>query len=264
MTIGHGVALVLAAMIAGVMNSMAGGGTLVTFPTLLFLGVPAITANATSTVGLLPGALASLFGYRREVSAYRRWLKTLFLPSLAGGALGSFLLLATPERTFSRLVPLLIFFATLLFAVQGMVRRWSSRATGSAGGAVSFSHPSAGRLTLAILLQLGVAIYGGYFGAGIGILMLTVLGFLGLADIHAMNGLKVFFGASINVVAALYFIFRSAIDWPFALLMIAGAILGGYGGTHLARWIGPQRVRRFVIAVGVIATIALAWREFYS
>lgn len=261
MTVTHGLILVLAATVAGIMNSMAGGGTLVTFPTLLFLGVPAITASATSTVGLLPGALASLFGYRREVAAYRRWLKTLFLPSLAGGALGSFLLLATPERTFSRLVPLLIFFATVLFAIQGMVRRWSSR---SADETVIPSQPGSGRLLLAVFLQLGVAIYGGYFGAGIGILMLSVLGFLGLADIHAMNGLKVFFGATINIVAALYFIARSAIIWPLALLMIAGAVLGGYGGTHLARWIGPRRVRGFVIAVGVIATIALAWREFYS
>ncbi|HKI85603.1 MAG TPA: sulfite exporter TauE/SafE family protein, partial [Thermoanaerobaculia bacterium] len=203
----------------------------------------------------------SLFGYRREVSAYRRWLKTLFLPSLAGGALGSFLLLATPEKTFSHLVPLLIFFATLLFALQGAVKRWSSRARDEVSVPARIR---GGRLFAAVLLQLGVAVYGGYFGAGIGILMLTVLGFLGLADIHAMNGLKVFFGASINVVAALYFVSRGAVIWPLALLMVVGAIVGGYGGTHLARWIGPRRVRRFVIAVGVIATIALAWRELYS
>lgn len=246
------------------MNSMAGGGTLVTFPTLLFLGTPAIAANATSTVGLLPGALASFFGYRREVAGHRAWLKTLFLPSLLGGAVGSFLLLETPEATFSRLVPFLILFATLLFTVQGLVRRWIGRQeVGAANPTATIpGAPHSRRLLAAILCQLGVAVYGGYFGAGIGILMLVVLGFMGLTDIHTMNGLKTFFGATINSVASAYFIARAAVIWPLALLMIAGAIIGGYGGARLARRMGARRVRYVVIGIGLIASVVLAWREF--
>jgi uncharacterized membrane protein YfcA len=260
----HAAILFAAAVLAGMMNSMAGGGTLVTFPTLLFLGTPAITANATSTVGLLPGALASFFGYRHEVAEHRAWLKTLLLPSLVGGAIGSFLLLATPEATFSRLVPFLILFATLLFSAQGLVRRWANRHDIAPLNSTPRTPSATGssQLFVAILCQLGVAIYGGYFGAGIGILMLAVLGFMGLADIHAMNGLKTFFGAAINSVAAAYFIARSAVIWPLALLMIVGAIIGGYGGARLAKRIGGRRVRYVVIAIGLVASAVLAWREF--
>jgi len=255
----HAAILFAAAVIAGMMNSMAGGGTLVTFPTLLFLGTPAIAANATSTVGLLPGALASFFGYRREVARHRAWLKSLFLPSLVGGAIGSILLLATPETTFSRLVPFLILFATLLFSLQGLLQR---RARRRRGQPVASDDARPTRLLAAGLWQLGVAIYGGYFGAGIGILMLAVLGFMGLSDIHAMNGLKTFFGATINSVAAIYFIARSAVIWPLALLMIAGAVVGGYGGALLAKRIGARRVRYVVVAIGLTASAVLAWREF--
>jgi len=189
---------------AGMMNAMAGGGTILTFPALLLLGESAITANATSTVALLPGAAASMAGYRREVQTHRRWLTSLLLPSLAGGAIGSILLLRTSERAFERLAPFLILFATLLFLSQGAVARWS--------GSPHSESLSRGRFAAASLLQFGVAIYGGYFGAGIGILMLATLGFLGLSDIHAMNGLKNFFGMCINFVAAGYFIFRGAVD----------------------------------------------------
>ena len=206
---------------AGVMNAMAGGGTILTYPALLFVGESAITANATSTVALLPGAAASLFGYRREVAENREWLKTLFLPSLLGGSLGAFLLLRTPSKIFAGLAPFLILFATFLFMLQGAVARWA-RNTGREQAGLT-----PGRLTAAVLYQFGVGVYGGYFGAGIGILMLAVLGFLGLSDIHAANGVKNFFGMCINGVAAGYFILRGAVNWPAALIMIAGAIAGG-------------------------------------
>lgn len=238
---------------AGVMNALAGGGTLLTFPALLFMGESSIVANATSTVALLPGAAASLAGYRREVSSHRAWLGTFFLPSLLGGGLGSYLLLRTPERIFSHLAPILVLFATVLFMIQGVVRRHAIAA-----------HPGAtpARLTLAWLLQFCVAVYGGYFGAGIGILMLAVLGFLGLSDIHAMNGLKNFFGLSINGVAAAYFIARGAVDWPAALVMIGGAILGGYGGARFARRIGQDKARAAVIAIGLLVAALLAWQQW--
>jgi uncharacterized membrane protein YfcA len=247
--------LVAASFGAGVMNAMAGGGTILTFPSLIFLGLPAIAANATSTVALLPGALASLFGYRQEVREHRHWLKTLFLPSLVGGAIGSVLLLRTPEKTFELLAPILILFATILFMVQGLVSRWTS-----AGKSLEDS-PSTGRWALAWLLQLGVAVYGGYFGAGIGILMLALLGFLGMSNIHAANGLKNFFGFCINAVAAGYFITKGAVVWPAALVTVAGATLGGYGGARFARRIGKEKARAAVVIIGLLVTAILFWQR---
>jgi len=235
-------ALVASSVGAGAMNAMAGGGTILTYPTLLFLGESAIVANATSTIALWPGAAASMWGYRRDVSAHREWLKTLLVPSLVGGAIGSVLLLKTPEKSFERLAPFLILFATLLFLVQGAVARSSS--------AQAAQPRSRGRFAAALLFQFGVAIYGGYFGAGIGILMLATLGFLGLGDIHAMNGLKNFFGMCINAVAAAYFILRGAVAWPAALVMVGGAIAGGYGGARFARRIGKEKSRAAVVVIG--------------
>src|SRR5262245_26266707 len=233
MTPGQLGALVASSFGAGVMNAMAGGGTILTYPTLVLLGASPIVANATSTVALWPGAASSMYGYRREVAENRSWLKRLFLPSLVGGALGAVLLLKTPVKTFERLAPFLILFATVLFMLQGIVARW----TGSGGGD---SRPgrTPGRMLAAVVFQFGVSVYGGYFGAGIGILMLAVLGFLGLSDIHAANGLKNFFGMCINGLAAAYFIVRGAVDWPAALIMIVGAVLGGYAGARFARSIG--------------------------
>jgi uncharacterized membrane protein YfcA len=257
-TLLQGLLLVAAAFGAGVMNAMAGGGTILTFPSLIFLGLPAIAANATSTVALLPGAAASLFGYREEVREHRHWLKTLFLPSLIGGAVGSFLLLRTPEKTFEILAPLLILFATVLFMVQGLVSRRTS-----AGKALdeSSSMAGTGRWALAWLLQLAVAVYGGYFGAGIGILMLALLGFLGMSNIHAANGLKNFFGFCINAVAAGYFIAKGAVVWPVALVTIVGATLGGYGGARFARRIGKEKARAAVVVIGLLVTALLFWQR---
>ena len=245
------VAVMLAASAGGgIMNALAGGGTLLTFPSLVFLGMPAIQANATSTVALLPGAASSMAGYRREVATHREWLKTLLVPSLAGGALGSVLLLMTPEKVFARLAPYLVLFATLLFLFQIV----SSRPRHA--GEVT-KKPGLEKWAFAWTLQFFVAVYGGYFGAGIGILMLVILGFLGLEDIHAMNGLKNFFGICINSVAAGYFILRGAVVWPAALVMILGATLGGYAGAHFARRIGKEKARIAVVVIGFGITILL-------
>jgi uncharacterized membrane protein YfcA len=246
--------LVAASFGAGVMNAMAGGGTILTFPVLIFLGLPGIAANATSTVALLPGAASSLFGYRREVREHRRWLKTLFVPSLVGGAIGSVLLLRTPEKVFAYLAPLLILFATALFMIQGAV----SRRAAVGGGA---PERSPRRWIVASLLQFAVAVYGGYFGAGIGILMLALLGFLGLSDIHAANGLKNFFGLCINSVAAAYFILQGAVVWPIALVTVIGATLGGYAGARFARRIGKEKARAAVVVIGLLVTAILLWQQ---
>jgi len=253
-------ALAAAALGAGAMNAMAGGGTILTFPTLVFLGMPAIRANATSTVALLPAAVTSMFGYRREVSAHRVWLKTLFLPSLVGGVAGSVLLLRTPEKLFASLAPVLVLFATVLFMVRGILARRLFPSRG--GGPVRPEQLSTGHWVLAWVLQLGVAVYGGYFGAGIGILMLALLGFLGLTDIHAMNGLKNFFNLCINVVAAGYFVWKGAVSWPEALVIALGAALGGYTGARFSKRIGQDKARTAVIVIGLLVTVILAWQQF--
>ncbi len=239
--------LVGSAIAAGIMNALAGGGTILTFPALLLAGVPAIQANATSTVALVPGALSSLAGYRREVSTHRQWLSRLLVPSLLGGALGSVLLLLTPEKIFARLAPYLVLFATLLFLFQVL---WSPRNSSRDGGERS-------SWALASVAQFFVAVYGGYFGAGVGILMLVILGFLGLTDIHAMNGLKNFFGICINTVASAWFIFNGVVIWPLALLMMTGAIAGGWIGAGFARRIGKVKARVAIVVIGFGITIVL-------
>ena len=234
-------ALLLAGAGAGAMNALAGGGTLVTFPALVLLGVPAKIANATSTVALIPGAGASLAGYWPEVRSHRRWLRSLVLPSLLGGAAGSLLLLATPE---------------LLFAVQN--RR--GRIGPVAGEAPPPPEPSRG-WRLAQIGQLLVAIYGGYFGAGIGILMLAILLALGLTNIHAMNGLKNFFGLCINLVAAAIFVANGAVDWVACLPLVVGAVAGGYLGARLARLVGQRIARHAVVVTGVLVTLILVLQQ---
>ncbi|HYL05161.1 MAG TPA: sulfite exporter TauE/SafE family protein [Thermoanaerobaculia bacterium] len=302
MTAADVVIMLGAAATGGLMNAMAGGGTIITFPALVFLGQPAITANATSTVALLPGMAASMAGYGKEVATHKEWLKTLLLPSVIGGGIGSVLLLRTPEKVFANLAPLLVLFATLLFIWQGFLarRRQPPSFTGAAASgapqtiaaasgdsqtiaAAASGQPAAAHLppaaagdgapslrlsrtrwAWAILFQFGVSIYGGYFGAAIGILMLAVLGFLGLTNIFAMNGLKNFFGLCINGVAAAYFILRGAVVWPVALLMMAGSIAGGYGGARLAQVIGKEKARAAVVIIGFVVTALLFWQRFRS
>lgn len=231
---------------------MAGGGTLITFSTLLFLGVPAIVANATAAVAIVPTGAATMLGHWDDVRENGRWLRALVIPGLAGGAVGSVLLIATPERSFERLAPFLVFFATGLFVLQGFLPQ---------DGAWSTQSWSARRKTLvgSALLFL-VAIYEGYFGAGSGILILAILGFLGLSDIHARNGLKGFFVIAIDGVASAYFLVRGAVDLKAAAVMIVGAFAGGYAGARFARRIGREKARIAVIVIGAILGGILLFR----
>src|SRR5882672_10877153 len=184
MTLVQGLLLFGAAMMAGMINSVAGGGTLVTFPALVWSGHPEIIANATSTFALVPGAWSSAYGYRGEMLKAPRKFLYLLIPSVVGGVIGAVLLKRTPPATFAALVPFLILFATVLFMLQGPVQRWLR------SGASADKEANASWMAGAGFYQFLVAIYGGYFGAGIGILMLAVLGIMGLSDIHQMNGLK--------------------------------------------------------------------------
>jgi len=239
-----------AAFVAGMINSVAGGGTLVSFPVLIFLGLPPVTANATNTVIIWPGSLGGMWGYRRELRTAERRMLALVAPSLIGGVAGALLLRWTPPAIFDELVPFLILFATLLFMAQEPLQR-------ALGTAHLERHRSTGWLAGAMLFQLLVALYGGYFGAGIGILMLAALGILGLTDIYQMNGLKNFFALCINGVAALYFIWAKMVYWPDVIIMAVGAVMGGYLCAGVARRMGRTAVRRIVVGIGFAMAISL-------
>jgi uncharacterized protein len=243
-----------AAFGAGVINSIAGGGTLLSFPALVWAGRDPVLANATSTVALWPGSLAGVYGFRRELEGGRKWLLLFGGPSLAGGALGAALLLSTPSETFARLVPFLILFATLLLAAQEPV----SRRLGGDGEARE--NPSLGWRAGAVVFQFLVGVYGGYFGAGIGILMLAALGLLGFRDIHRMNALKNVLAICINGVAALWFVASGAVIWSDVVVMTAAAVLGGYTGARLAYRLGRRLVRAAVVAIGLLMSLSFFLR----
>lgn len=254
MSLTHVIIMFAAAFIAGAINSIAGGGTLITFPALIWLGLDPKVANATSTVALWPGLLGGLWGYRREMENSRQYLVRLGLISVLGGAAGTALLIATPSVTFARLVPYLILFATVLFTAQEPVSRWLKLQP--KGG----EPPRAGWWVGAMILQFAAAVYGAYFGAGNGILMLAVLGLIGLSDIHRANGVKTFLAISLNSVAVIGFSASRLVDWPPALLMAAGAIAGGYFGASAARRVGRVTVRRAVVLIGLVIGIMMLWR----
>jgi uncharacterized membrane protein YfcA len=246
------VGLVLAAATAGAINAVAGGGTLVTFPTLLFFKTPSVVANATSTLALLIGTAGSLYGFRQHVAAVKPWLWRFIPVSIVGGLLGAWLLTRTEEKVFSKLVPFLILFATLLFLAQGVVRRFITSEAANrhrhVWGAIAF--------------QFAVAVYGGYFGAGIGILMLASLGFIGLGDIHEMNTLKTILSSLINLVAAVWFVFAGLIDWPKAGVMILGALVGYYLGAHFSQRIPQRRVRQIITTIGFVLSTIMFYEQF--
>lgn len=249
--------LAVAAAAAGLINAVAGGGTLVTFPTLLLVGTPSVVANATSTLALVIGTFGGVLGYRRQLAQVRVWLKRFIPVSLAGGLIGAVLLTASGEKIFSRLVPFLLLFATVLFLGQGAFRRFAG--LGDAAGA---AHPHSRTAWVAIVFQFFVAVYGGYFGAGIGILMLASLGFVGLSDIHEMNALKTVLGSLINLVAAGYFIFAGLISWPKAGVMTVGALAGYFFGAHFAQRIPQKHVRRIITGIGFTISAVLFYQQF--
>jgi uncharacterized membrane protein YfcA len=246
----HGAVAFGAAFLAGAINSVAGGGTLVSFPALIWLGLDSVAANATSTVAIWPGTVGSGWGYRRELRQAEPRFLALMIPSLIGGLAGALLLRWTPTSTFDELVPYLILFATLLFMAQEPIQRGLK--TAGEGNRRSNRWFAA-----AFFFQLLVALYGGYFGAGIGILMLAALSIMGLRDIHEMNSLKVVFGGTINGIAAAYFIWARMVYWPYVVLMAVASILGGYGGAGVARKLGRAWVRRIVIAIGFGMALSL-------
>lgn len=236
-------------VVAGALNSVAGGGTLITYPALVFVGLNPVVANATSTLALWPGYVSATVGFRRELVGTRRLLLALALPSLAGGILGAVLLLLTPTRTFELLAPVLILFAAVLLLVQ-------DRAPPSPHHASLTTAAWTGLLAW----QLGAAVYGGYFGAGLGFVLLAGYGLFGTRDFLRSSGLKNATTVLINGIALVYFIARDAVVWEDGLAMAVGAIAGGYGGATLARRVGAARVRRVVVTLGFAMAVALLVR----
>jgi len=255
--------LFLAAVAAGALNAVVGGGSFISFPALIFTGVPPIEANATNTAALWPGLVVSAGAYRRELSATRRLMPPLILMALVGGLLGALALLHTPQKTFLRLVPWFLLLATLLFAFSGRINRWiRGRQPHGHGpppqraknGLAGDPGPGGKALVLMSVAQLAISAYVGYFGAGIGILMLAWFGVMGVGGIHEMNGLRTLLVSVSNSVALITFILAGIVLWPQASLMIAGAMLGGYAGAYYARKMDPKLVRGLAILVGATMT----------
>ena len=260
MTLVNVLLLLCASILGGTLNGVAGGGSFITFPTLIYTGVPPRAANATSTTGLWPGSVSAAWALRKELLQQNRLLLlVLIIASIIGGIGGAILLLNTPQKTFVHLIPYLMLIATLLFAISPLViarlkRRALSRRKGGTDERDK-NHPSWLALSGLALLQLIIAIYGGYFGGGIGILMLASLGLMGMENIHEMNAVKNTLATCINGVAVIIFILAGAVVWLSALIMVAGTIVGSYGGVYYARKLDPRVVRGFVILVGCVMTL---------
>ena len=244
--------LCLAAAAAGAVNAVAGGGTLLTFPALTSV-VPAAIANGTSTVALFPGSLASVWGYRQQLRACKHWLIWLTPPSILGGGIGASLV---EEESFKTLIPYLILLAAVLFMLQPTIARLLKKQT------AALQRPSPSLLAGIVIAQFFIGVYGGYFGAGIGILMLSSLSFLGLEDIHQTNALKSFLAFWMNIVAAMLFAARGLVVWDYALAMAVAAIIGGYFGARLSLLLRPMIVRWIVIVIGFSLALYYFAKQF--
>jgi len=258
MHIGHALTVMAAAFVAGAINSIAGGGTLVSFPSLLGIGLTGQQANVTSTLALWPGSIGGFWGHREDLADIREFTLRLLPPSLLGGALGAWLMLVTPQSVFDKLVPWLILVATILLALNDPVNKLLKK--------MGSHNRTPGWWVGAMIFQFIVGIYGGYFGAGIGILMLAALSLLGLTDIHQMNGLKNLLSLCINGIAIFAFVAMEFlrhpgnIQWVLVAIMAVAAGLGGLFGSHMAHRVGRKAVRVSVVSIGFILS---AW-YFYK
>lgn len=229
------------AFLAGVVNAVAGGGTMLTFPSLLAVLSP-VAANGTSTFALFPGSLASGWGYRKELAECRSHLIRLLPPSFAGGIVGALLVTRLPEKVFAGMVPWLLIGASTLLMLQKPISRWV--------GAHPHEKPAPKTLAGVVFFQFLVGVYGGYFGAGIGILMLSSLAFVGIPNIHHMNAVKSILAAAMNGVTIVVFLISGVIVWKYAIAMALAATLGGYAGARVARKMPVSWVRAIVVTIG--------------
>ncbi len=252
--------LFFAAMAAGAINSIAGGGSLISFPALVAYGathgISQKMANATNNAGLVPGSIAGVIGFWEEVKRSKRLVAFMAIPSLLGGLLGAILLARTPEEIFQRLVPFLILFATLLFAFRDQINKLTRR------GAAETDHITATGGLVGFVLQLIIATYGGYFGAGQSLMMMATFSIMGIRDIHEINGLKTASAVMVNSVALFFFATQGLIVWNIGLLMACGAIVGGYFAARISKRIPQKYLRWTVIVVGFTVSAILFARSF--
>lgn len=241
----------LAALAAGAINALAGGGTLITFPVLIAVGVPAVMSNVTNTVALLPGYLGGTLAQWKDLKEQSRRLWYILPASVVGGLLGGILLLYTGEKIFRQIVPYLILLASLLLAVQDPVRKWLvRRAEQRSGGKVSDLWSS---------VPIGLAaIYGGYFGAGLSVIVLAALGLTMDESLTKLNALKQGVAFSVNVAAAVFFVFSGLVVWEVVLVMAVCALLGGWLGGKLAGSVKPATLRWLVVSIGVVVAVFIA------
>jgi uncharacterized membrane protein YfcA len=243
--------LFFTAVISGVLNAVAGGGSFISFPALLGIGMPAVQANATNTVALWPGLAASASAYLKRLNLPRRFLVPLLLTSVVGGWAGALLLLKTPQHTFLHLIPWLLLGGTTLFAFGNKIRAIA----GKTGTVDDLRKTSWRAITMVSIAEILVATYGGYFGAGIGFMILGMLTAIGMRDIHAMSAIRTLLAAVINAAAVVTFILSRAVFWPHCVVMIAGALAGGWFGAHYAQKADPRKVRGVVIAIGMTMSV---------
>ena len=248
-----------AGAIGGAMNAVAGGGTMVTFPALIWAGLDPMVANMTSTVALFPGMPVGIWSFRKHLKELTAWLKVLAPISLLGGLAGAVLLLKAGAGIFNAIVPWLLLMATVLLMVNGVVQRWMKKNLAGKPGADIHQAPP---LKLwSILFLAAVAVYGGYFGAGIGIMALAAMGLLGLTDINEMNALKVVLTMLMNFAAVVWFILGKGVVWDHALCLMAGSMIGYWFGSHLAQRIPPAYVRGVAVAIGLAISVQLFWKQ---
>ncbi|MBT3954161.1 sulfite exporter TauE/SafE family protein [Amylibacter sp.] len=235
--------LASASFIAGIINSIAGGGSFLTFPALVFTGVPTIAANATSAVAVFPGYLSGALGFAKELKEYPKSKFLLLITlSIMGGIGGSLLLLITPASVFSYIIPWLLGFATLLFAFGDFVAKWAKKNSNSNG-------------FLGNLTTLIVCIYGGYFNGGLGIILLALFSTLGMRDIHLMNGLKNIMSFALSAASVVTFAIAGIVFWQQAIIMMIAATIGGYFGVVVARKLSKNTIRMIIVIIGLIMTV---------
>ncbi|GLW69289.1 UPF0721 transmembrane protein [Kitasatospora phosalacinea] len=256
MTVWEMTAVLLAGVAAGGINTIVGSGTLITFPVLLAVGLPPVTANVSNALGLVPGSLAGAIGYRAELAGQRHRLVRYGTASLLGGLTGAALLITLPGSAFEAVVPVLILTALVLVVLQPRVARAMAarRAAATAAGTAALA-TDGGWLLLACIGLTGV--YGGYFGAAQGVLLIALMGMLLPDDLQTINGIKNVLAMIVNGVAAVFFLFASTIDWTAALLVAVGATLGGALGARLGRRLPPVALRALIVAVGLVAVTKL-------
>ncbi|MGD0270513.1 MAG: sulfite exporter TauE/SafE family protein [Candidatus Sulfotelmatobacter sp.] len=245
---GQAIFLLIAAGIAGALNAVAGGGSFISFPALLFIRIPAVAANATNTVALWPGLAASTLAYLKRLNAPLRVLVPLLVTSIAGGWAGALLLLKTPQHTFLRLVPWLLLGGTLLFAFGNSIRAIAGK-TAIVDDLRKISWQA---IVVSSVAELLLSVYGGYFGAGIGFVTLAMLSMLGMRDIHAMGAIRTLLAVAINAAAVITFIVAGAVLWPQCAVMVAGSLVGGWFGARYAQKADPGKMRAVVIGVGLL------------